>query len=127
MTTTGRFSSMMDVLIPVFLFAMKTHRKYLYTASWKCPEKGLPPSCGEFCPCVLQPDGKCWSYQSKYLAADIDGAVVSFPDLSMLDPPDPVDGTYPNYCETEECIECQRVIKQRLCQVRIGDSFFFLQ
>uniref|UniRef100_A0A0N5AD71 NTR domain-containing protein n=1 Tax=Syphacia muris TaxID=451379 RepID=A0A0N5AD71_9BILA len=45
----------------------------------------------QVCPCVQLADGSCFQYDLRYMAPDLEDAVVSFPDLTLLNPPDPVD------------------------------------
>ena len=35
--------------------------------------------------------GKCFQYDSRYQAASLEEALISFPDLTIENPPDPVD------------------------------------
>uniref|UniRef100_A0A9J2PP45 Uncharacterized protein n=1 Tax=Ascaris lumbricoides TaxID=6252 RepID=A0A9J2PP45_ASCLU len=52
------------------------------------------------CPCVSMPgSGECLPYDAHYQAPNLEDALISFPDLSINDPPDPVD-EYPSRIHT---------------------------
>uniref|UniRef100_F1L7A3 Uncharacterized protein n=1 Tax=Ascaris suum TaxID=6253 RepID=F1L7A3_ASCSU len=82
------------------------------------------------CPCVSMPgSGECLPYDAHYQAPNLEDALISFPDLSINDPPDPVD-EYPSrihtfstlrgsseYCHSEECKACQSKIRKRLIEI----------
>ncbi|VDM40637.1 unnamed protein product [Toxocara canis] len=88
----------------------------------------------EQCRCLRKADGSCLPYDPRYMAMNLEEAMVSFPDLLLTNPPDPVDVQNPtpysvsslhcnSNCLTEECVSCQEDIRQRLTQVIEGTRF----
>ncbi|KHN85835.1 putative G-protein coupled receptor C02B8.5 [Toxocara canis] len=84
------------------------------------------------CPCVINPgSNRCIPYDSRYQAASIEEAIVSFPDVSM-DPRileqtsgTPHDGNA-FACKTLECQTCAALLSERLRNVGLLSSGDFL-
>ncbi|KHN80365.1 Uncharacterized protein T16H12.9 [Toxocara canis] len=79
----------------------------------------------EQCRCLRKADGSCLPYDPRYMAMNLEEAMVSFPDLLLTNPPDPVDvqnpTPYSSNCLTEECVSCQEDIRQRLTQIGMAN------
>lgn len=80
------------------------------------------------CPCIQLRDGSCFQYDTRYMAGELEDALVSFPDLTLSDPPDPVDvrptqgqKEATNYCNSKECLICQEDIRERITQIGLGN------
>ncbi|VDM28310.1 unnamed protein product [Toxocara canis] len=71
------------------------------------------------CPCVINPgSNKCIAYDSRYQAASVEEAIVSFPDFTSesIYPAVPIDeNTF--LCRTLECQACARLMIDRLKKI----------
>ncbi|KRZ33343.1 Polyglutamine-binding protein 1 [Trichinella pseudospiralis] len=99
----------------------------------------------ESCPCSKDVHGlKCRQYDSRYLAANIEEAMLEFPDLTMLDIQSSWESEERNedsseksnerpkvrvislkrkgLCQTEECMYCSQLLASRLREVGMLDN-----
>ncbi|KRZ83870.1 Uncharacterized protein T08_4824 [Trichinella sp. T8] len=95
------------------------------------------------CPCAKDMHGlKCRQYDSRYLAANIEEAMLEFPDLTMLDIQSSWESEERNeaeesnerprgrlinlkrkgLCQTEECMYCSQLLASRLREVGMLDN-----
>ncbi|VDD86670.1 unnamed protein product [Enterobius vermicularis] len=85
------------------------------------------------CPCIVPKGaGRCFQYSHRYQASTLEEALNSFPDLTMEMPVNPTDGTSslfnehfkPERCASEECIVCQKEIRERVFELGLRPKLF---